>query len=176
MNLEEYLAAVKTCPDDELRTQLGVTYDWPVVVTADYDAVNRELNASPKWRFNPVSSQESQDMLKNCGNSCVFDYVPGSVSLQVMSWLAPGAVNDKDEAALRERGYNMSIWVICPLDEDHPDIEGVSLPRACALEILDLVNFMREKRIPACFTHAPTEIGKLAADSTRLYYKPEVSS
>ena len=168
-SLATFLEAMKTCPDAELQSRLGVHYDWPILLKAGYSrTVSAIRSDTERWVKNPRATTESASGMRDLGKMRVFDYVPGTVAVQVLSWTAAGAMKEEEQQQLEAAGYRTSIWV-GHYDSRQPDMPGTSAPRAVVLAIDDIARLVQQKGIPACFPSAKWGSGMLR-------YEPSAST
>lgn len=168
MRLEEYLEALSNCPDEQLRDELGIYDNWPIFMQANFDRVIECLKSQEYLLKDTIERPR--------GIIHLFDYIPGTVELQVFNWIplaftTGSGVNrtesDKLESERQLRDYNITIML-------HPDqerrIEGVNILRAIAIVVYDIGQFAIREKIPASM---PNSIGlryKDQEDSSKIVY------
>src|SRR3989344_743189 len=178
MKLEEYLEALRNCPDEIVKfrdnptsernlqlltTELGVYDNYPIFLNTDFNKVVEHLKKS-NYRF----------VKKNTHDNYKFFYKPGTVELQVLNFFPSGLATynfDEEMKKNNERqnkDFNMGI-VLHPYQEKK--IKDVSQERAIALVIDDIGRYAQKKGIALCF---PNSIGwNYPKDYSKIvYYKP----
>ena len=99
MDVDNYLKALVECPDAELRTRHEIHYDWPVVLRADFESVDRDLRTSEKWRYDDVTTRGYGVMtLELGGHMSLFRYVPGVLTLQFADYVMPVLHGDEEKS------------------------------------------------------------------------------
>ena len=173
MRLDEYLKSLQNCPDEQLREELGMSDNWPIFLNADFDSVVEHLRQSESYRH-------EETIKKTFGVNHLFDYVPGTVKLQVFNWIPFNSTTgygynnterDKIESERQLKDYNLTIML-------HPyqdrKIEGVHLLRALAMVADDIGQFTIRENIPTCM---PRTIGLKYLNtndySKIVYHQPE---
>ena len=172
MKLEEYLEALQNCPDEQLRDELGIYDNWPIFLNADFDNIVAYLRESKRY-------EHEKAIEKSDGINHLFDYVQGTVKLQVFNWIPPFATTGSSfgntergriESERQLRDYNMTIML-------HPyqdrKIESVHWLRALAMVVDDIGQLIIRENIPACM---PDTIGWKYLDeedySRIVYHNP----
>lgn len=176
MRLEEYLERLQTCPDEQLKDELGVYDNWPIFLREKFTSVVGHLKRSDTYALRRVTRGHDGIIL--------FDYVPGTVEVQVFNYVPPSittgcGMSDWDKHKKREsekqlREYTTTLML-------HPyqkrKMEGVHSSRALAEVIENIGKFVIENSIPACM---PNSIGwkhRWDGDYSRIvYHQPEKSS
>jgi len=82
MRLDEYLEALQNCPDEQLNDELGIYDNWPILLNADFGSIVEHLKQSKDYRI--TDTIEKSDGVKH-----LFEYVPGTVILEVFNWIPP---------------------------------------------------------------------------------------
>ena len=172
MGLDEWLAALRTCPSNQLNSQFGITYDWPILLRADFDHVMQGLVDSPQWQSNPESSRKFD--LKELGGHKVafFDYVSGSASVMVQEGIVRIPANEQVAEHINQqvgRG-NYSMSLLLGWGDTHPEDKRVWAWRTLALAIDDLTQHIQTHKIPAYFPWARGP--GTAADLPGVVYEP----
>jgi len=173
MELEHYLKALKDCPDEQLKDELGIYDNWPIFLKADFDFVVKYLKAFESYKH-------KETLEKDDGTKHLFDYIPGTVEMQVFDWISPTfttgiGCNNTRKSERQLRDYNMTI-LLQPYQQRK--IEGVHKLRALAIVVDDLGQFIIRENIPACM---PKTIGwnycnLVTTDYSKIvYHKPEIS-
>jgi hypothetical protein len=168
MELEEYLERLKICPDERLTGELGIYDNWSIFLNLDFQRALKHFYESPEFKFYELQG----------GDIHRFDFVPGTVKLQVFNWLAGCGLTQINKDNLEEstfhqnrqkRDYNMTIML-------HPyqkkKIEGIDLRRALVMVVENLSEWVVSENIPLCF---PDSIGrdyKKPRDYSRIVYFP----
>jgi len=154
MSLAEFLEAMKECPDAELRDRLGVGDNWPILLGADFSRVVEHSNADRgRWRFNPKLTAGFKVAFVDLGEYRIVDYLPGSVSLYVCSWVTPLPGREALEQQLATEGYRTTMAIDFG-DDDLPPIPNTPVSRAVAMAITDVADLLQQHRIRACFPDA----------------------
>lgn len=161
MSLDTFLEGINECPDDELTTRYGVRYDHPILLKADFERICTDLDRSPQVEYSEEATQRSG--LQEFGSVRLYRYTRSALTIQVMNWIIPLAVNQPLERTIEEQGYQTTIMI--GFDGDEPEIEGVSVNRAIVLAITDLAEYIKEKNIPACLPYAKMN------DQEGVFYK-----
>lgn len=98
MKLDEYLEAIRNCPDElvifddsgsrrelhRLTTEFGVYDNWPIQLRVDFDKVIKDLSVSGKYLLFDQTDMNSKH--KYFKRRARFNYIPGTVELQVCTW------------------------------------------------------------------------------------------
>ncbi|MEK6964003.1 MAG: hypothetical protein AABX70_06235 [Nanoarchaeota archaeon] len=152
MTLDKLLDALRDYPDEELGTRLRVGENYQILLTGDFDAVERDLRASEQWRHD----QELTDALPlgDLGRYQLFAYNKGVVVLQLMSWVVPCFVEGA-EVRIESAHHNMSMMLVH--GDEEKDLGGLSSQRVFADSIGDLGRYVRDHRIPASFPQSNLE-------------------
>ena len=146
MKLEDYLKAIRECPDGSVdfvdiskRKIERLTYEWgiydnfPIHLNADFDSVVKYFDESKLYAL--------VDVMRGIH---LFDYTPGCVRLQV-SPVTLGLLGSRID------GHNMTIMLHPYQDKE---IKGISQMRAMALVVDDIGQFILKENIPARLTDA----------------------
>lgn len=172
MNLEQYLEAIRTCPDGILTSEYGINDNWPIFLSADFGKVLAYFNQSGKYRFKENHSPGKGLVIHR------FDYVPGTVRIQAYDWISgafttgSGCNNteqERIESEKQRRDYNTTI-LLHPYQEKK--IDNTNHLRALAIVIGEIGDFLLQEKIPACL---PRSIGKNHKNdfSKIVYYRSE---
>lgn len=168
MKLDEFLKALETCPDRKLKEELGIDDNWPIFLKTNIDHVVRCLKKYKTFKY-----------LKE-GNYLgliyyLFEYVPGTVNLQVLDGLRDTnySLREDERDKLRSRGYRTTTTL-------HPyqdrKMEGVNYLRAMAMAVADVSRLIIRERIPIC---VPQTLGCEKYRDTeefprKVYYRPRL--
>jgi hypothetical protein len=148
MKLEVFLEELKTCPDDRLSAA-GIGDNWPIFLKEDFQRVLNHFIQSDQYKL-------YREIVLDNKRHFIFDYIPGTVQLQVLDWRAlwytTTDISEKDvEARIHENRqtvYNITIML-------HPyyekKMERVHMNRALAIVIEDIAEFTIKNKIPICF-------------------------
>jgi hypothetical protein len=165
MRLEEYLEALGNCPDEQLQDELGIGDNWPIFLDAEFDTVVEHLRQSGSYRHRNTCEEGNGEV------NHLFDYVPGTINLQVFNWTYSHLGSEKDQQR-QEEDYKMTI-MLHPYQEDN-EIEGVHWRRALAMVVEDIGKFIIKEDIPVCM---PKTIGnRYLSDedySRIVYHEPD---
>ena len=155
MKLEDYLEALKHCPDEQLTDELGISDNWPIFLKADIDSVVEYLRESGEYK--PEKTVERADRVEH-----LLSYVSGTVLLQVFDWVpssfttgcgANDTERDRIESERQMRDYKTTILL-------HPyqdrKMSGIINSRAVAIVVEEIGQFVIQGGIPACM---PNTIG-----------------
>ncbi len=105
MLLDEYLEALKNCPDDKLTQKLGIHDNLPIFLNANFDTIVRFLLESGKYRSQRILG--TGKYVKH-----LLDYVPGIVTLQVSNWLwGDFCIGSEQDRQRQSRDYNMTLML-----------------------------------------------------------------
>jgi len=154
MKLEEYLEAIRECPDNDLRKLYGIDDNLSLLFRGDYNRFVQELNVSEKFRFHEYFDLE-QHIGKVIDNR--YEYVPGSVTVSAVTVLNPNPNFSRES-----KGYYKGSKILIPFDfslDFHPylcsgwgddekarEIPGVSdYRRAIVIAIKDAIDFATQK-------------------------------
>ena len=167
MRLPEYLEALRNCSDEtievegrkmsRLTAEFGVYDNWPIFLDADFKRAARNLQDSGKYVF----YEKHRRILR-------FNFVPGTVVLQVWNGAHPDCVRSNQEDQKRQlNDYRMTI-MLHPYQKNK--IENVSDERAIAIVIDDIGQYVMREKIPVCF---PESRGwDNLKDYSRIVYYP----
>jgi len=161
MNLDEYLKALKSCPDSELRDELGVYDNWPVFINTDFEEFVGKLRSSGKYELRTTYDKPRSDW---------FLFLPNIAILQVLSWPLPLVGKDYGEEFQRRlKDYPKSLMLHPVRDKS----ETVPYSRRLAIVIDDIGQLLIREKIPACM---PDSIGWRYRDSKDIskvvYHEP----
>lgn len=190
MNLEEYLEALRTCPDEKLREELGIGDNYAVLLKDHYrklcnflfeagflldgeETVGKELNAFPEG----VSEAEIHTAAINAIPFFVYE---GTVKVRVRNYLETywttghnlwGDEERNNHKLKQLKTYNVTVKMH-PLNETGFEPEDL---RKFADAVIKIGEFLIEEGIPACL---PNSVGQKYSfptfDYSRIvYHEPE---
>ena len=193
MKLEDYLKALKTCPDERLKSDFGITYDWPIFLHAEADEVIRHLQESD---YRIVSELKYDETTRT-----TLYFNPGTVDVMVLNkipifFATGGGVNatrEMQEHFERQiRDFNVSLTLsylqlfsndksgkFGDVQQGGKELRGVSWPRAIAMTIDNIGRYALEERIPLCFPWSSPRSDNETLKDTRwmfsriIYYYPD---
>lgn len=168
MKLEEYLQAIRECSDEfvlevineelkkhlppeskprqihKLTAEWGIYDNWPIFLNAHFDEVFRQLEKSGNYQLQETTGTSFQ-------TKHMFNYIPGTVLLQVFNWIPPFFVfGSKEDKQKQQRDYNMTIML-------HPyqkrKIGQVHDIRALANVVDDIGKLIIREVLPACMPY-----------------------
>ncbi|MFA5992315.1 MAG: hypothetical protein WC796_01265 [Candidatus Pacearchaeota archaeon] len=165
MKLAEYLRAIGECPDEELASRLGVYDNWPILLKVDFEKLFNY------FRNSGIYSHQGTKNYKNPSGRCeFFDFIPGTVSIQVCDYTSGGKMYGEEVYEIIDRrGYNARI----SLHDDQERKMPVHDHRAIAIVIEGIsTNFIIPESIPMMF---PSSIGhnNLENKSQRVSFPDE---
>lgn len=188
MELDKYLKALEECPDEmvfhgkdkrllsRLTTELGIYDNWPILLSAKYDEVVKDLLASivsnelfsGQYRLVEERINNKRGLFNN-----IFNYVPGTILMQVRNSICSldySADYPKLEHSSRQKKeFNMS-FSLHPYQEKK--IEGVENSRAMAIVLADIGRYVQKKGFALCF---PCSMGwDNLEDLSRIVYYPSI--
>lgn len=149
MKLEEYLKAIKECPDEKvtldgrachkLTLQYGIYDNFQIHTKADYDKVVEDFRKNPNWRQRGKSKHDD-GTLNN-----TFNYVPGTIMIQIQN-----SVPDYREIypEILPEFFNMR-FLLHPYQERK--IERLSEFKALAIAVSEISNYLRVNNFPIFF-------------------------
>ncbi|MBI4919050.1 hypothetical protein HY837_03910 [archaeon] len=158
MKIEEYLRALKECPEgkvmvgeqemDLISVEYGVYDNWPILVNTDYKSFVDVLVKSGKYKLRE-RRQESPEK-----ENCILDYVPGVITLLVRNYVHPfnttgfGFSSDLVEVKHSEKQLrNNKITIML-----HPyQKKTTDQYRIMAEVIIDLADYFMQNKISFCF-------------------------
>ncbi len=164
MNINDYLTALKECPDDRVKieeiewdrltVEFGVYDNWPILVNADVESLLESLSNSGKYKL--VKKQK-----ENTGEVYIFDFIPGIIKLKVRNihvfdTTGHGYADKQEEiehAKKQISNHNLTI-VLHPYQEKNNPRQY----RVMAEVIEDLAKYFIQNKIKFCF---PKSTGKL---------------
>jgi len=167
MKLEEYLIALKECPDGFIEgtsyplldMRCGLDDNWPILFNGDFYEISRHLIESGKFNRNSI---ESLSYMDKEGKVHIFEYVPGTVTLkfynQNISEYGHSYPKDEDNPTDGELfhiekqrvSYNVGLSVNGWNERRIIGLEK-SAARAFALAIEDIGKIVIAHNIPTCF-------------------------
>lgn len=175
MNIQDYLKALKECPDDKVKVEdlewdrltaeYGVYDNWPILVNLNIESLVEHLSNCGKYRF--VIKQT-----ENTGEVYIFDYIPGIIKLKVRNihtfdTTGHGYAESEEEIkhSKRQMSRNLTI-VLHPYQEKNNPKQH----RVMAEVIEDLANYFMQNNKSFCF---PKSIGKVHPDDLEriVYYE-----
>jgi len=182
MELDEYLKALTECPDEfvllngqnrpiqRLTADFGVYDNFPILLSADYDEVIKDLinsTSSTSLFSGQYGFDHDSKMVKASEINKIFLYVPGSVKFQVYNW----AAQDISCISLRDvySRFNMTLKLHT---YSKKQVEGLNWERVFANVITDIGRYAQKKEISLCF---PSSRGWSAEEdlSRIVFYKPK---
>ncbi len=143
MELEQYLAAIKSCSDERLYNEFGVYDNWPIFCRAKLEIVVADLQMSKKYALTGIRPSEH-------GLKAWMNFTPGTIDLNIFA-------NVDSEFFCREcpqehermkRDYDLTIFLH---QDQRKKMDGVSKQRALVIVICDLSRYLRVAKIPFCF-------------------------
>ncbi len=169
MKLDEFLKALESCPDGELKEELGIYDNWPIFLKADFDHVFRCMEQDRTFEYLKERSREFHGFFH------FFYYAHGTVYLQIMNglWDINCSLRKGEDDKLQSRGYRTTITF-------HPyqdrKMEGVNYLRAMAMAVADVSRLIIRERIPIC---VPRTLGCEKYRDTeefprKVYYRPRL--
>ena len=157
MKLEEYLEALRNCPDEIVKfndsgfnrdlniltLEFGVYDNFPILLQADYDKVVEHLKNSKGYKF--IERSDTKE-----GRSNSFHYIPGTINLWVYDYPFVDDIylGEKNKDRDLRKSYNITIMLHTYQEKK---IVGVSKEKAMSLVIQDLSNYIIQEKISACF-------------------------
>tara|TARA_Y100000310_G_scaffold268673_1_gene281379 strand:+ start:1349 stop:1882 length:534 start_codon:yes stop_codon:yes gene_type:complete len=159
--LEEYLKKLEDLSDDlvlitdefgsteesRFTAEHGVFDNWPILLDADFDEIKLLLEKRGQFRY--------REMVDG-GTRYIFDYLPGTVELQIINsvWQS-SCLGSNEEKERQQREYKIMLMLHPYLENE---MEGVSKMKAIAVAIGEIGKYVLEEKIPACF---PRSVGWL---------------
>ncbi len=147
MELERFLGLLKSCQDELLKEECGIQDNWPFLLRGRLqDLVLPHFFASSKYDFEGVLKWDHSFQWR-------FNYVPGTVLVQVLPFVAGSFYPGLEEDKRRYEEHTITI-TLHPYQKKRMD--GISDLRAIAFVIEELAAFAVHKKIPFCL---PKSIG-----------------
>lgn len=139
MQLEEYLKALGACPDKQLKNELGIYDNWPILISANYQDFSKKLLETGNYEVYDSEESEKPRM--------TFTNVSKTVYLQLMSWtINPFSwlgMASHEEVRKRMKDYEITL-MLHPMQGGRD--QGVTWLRSIALVAEEIGNLcMREK-------------------------------
>lgn len=172
MELEAYLEALEQCPDElltegrrvprwRLTTEFGIYDNFPILFNANYDNVVRDFKesvVSDEWLSGQYHCFKEDkllitDYLPKESRNMRFNYIPGTVELQLRNWV-DGLTHDLGEEKhlqRQRREFNMGFY-LHPYQEK--EMEGVNRIRVIALVLTDICRYAQKRKIPLCLPNS----------------------
>ncbi len=155
MELEEYLKALRECPDDQLTDELGIHDNWPILFDADLDSVVGYLSQHSNYKHVEEGKGHRGDVVH------VFYFVPGTVELDVFGSIRAidttyfGRDEGKKgiETRRQMKDYKTTI-MLHPYQE--VVVEGIGWRRVVATVVEGIGELAIREKIPICM---PSTIG-----------------
>jgi len=150
-----------------LDGELGIYDNWGMFLNADFEEVLGWFNQSDQYKFHELS-----------GDYHRFDYVSGTVRVQVFNWLAGctltgGGLNnnevEREHFDRQKRNYNMTVMLH---QYQEKKIEGENWKRAIALVVDDVCRFAIGRGVPLCLPDAVGTDFLKPHDYSRIVYFP----
>ncbi|MCX6814054.1 MAG: hypothetical protein NTY20_00150 [Candidatus Aenigmarchaeota archaeon] len=169
MNLKEYLEALRECPDEELKEEMGVYDNWPIFLKSDSKKLLKDFLESGKYKLKEILNLRPDTQLTR------LDFVPGTIRLQLFDWIirdfATGGGcnrNDKEKEHYQRQleNYNMTI-LLHPYQKNKMNVPD---SRALAIVIDDIGQYITKEEIPICLPHSRGY--KYSEDYSRIVYYP----
>lgn len=155
MRLEEYLEALRTCPDEKLTEELGIYDNWPILLQGNYDEIVRDLESSSEsgslfsgeYRFRREARNQDGSVTRR------YEYVAGTVELQfdpkVLDTTFPEQSPEHHERQLRDFTVNF-----CLHPYQDKKIPETSWKRAIAIVAEDICRYATKKGFALCLPHS----------------------
>ncbi len=143
MNLDEYLKKIEKCPNEELDKFgiFGSYFDtYSISLKGNLIEVIRDIEDSDKFKF-----KEMDILGGGYGFGNWYEYTPCSVLLH----LYDKAINLKLLGKKQKEKYNLLMDL--HRNPKPEKIQNIPTARAFAITIKFLLNYIKEKNIPACF-------------------------
>ena len=142
--LDRLLAEIEACPVGELTSRFSIGDNYTILLRGDFTKIADGLEISGRWRY---SQKLTDDIpLGDIGDYSLFEYVDGDVILQALSW--PMTVY---EEITKAGSYNCSF--LLNWDPRTDDYMTNSPIRTFAGAVRDLINYVKDKKIPAYFVN-----------------------
>jgi hypothetical protein len=138
MKLEDYLKAIKECPDEKLTKEFGIYDNFPIFVNADFHGIVKHFSEFGNYHI--AGSGEVQSYLLT-----EVHYNPGTVIMTIYN---------RETDMAKTRHHNVLSGVYAVQLTLHPyqkkKIENVPWLRAIAMAVDDIGQFLIKENIPAC--------------------------
>ncbi|MBI5389988.1 hypothetical protein HZB02_00690 [Candidatus Woesearchaeota archaeon] len=168
MNLDDYLAALRACPDEQLRDECGIYDNFSILLHAPFQNVVDLLIRSSNYaliekRKEIPDPHDDRPYLSREGHY-IFHYPLGHAGLQVRGYNDFSSDEQKHTPTPRQLEYYPSTIML------HPHSFNVFDLRDIARILEDLAQLIQREHIPACF---PNSMGwKHRDDYERIVYFP----
>jgi len=185
MRLDEYIKAIEECHDEiliegrdnpEMRitAEYGVHDNWPIFLFADFDKVIKDLNDSVNSDvfFSGEYRQKYLRDLDEGSRKGYFEYIPGTVTMQVKNYVGYGLFRDVPDLVhyqKQKRDFNMS-FILHPYQKK--EIENVSGYEAIAKVSADIGRYALKEGISLCFPRSSGS-DNLRDVSRIVYFDPK---
>lgn len=152
MNLDEYLQGLENYTSEKDLLSKLVFYDnWDILLRADFNKVVSDLETSGNYQ----RVYEGREDTKEGDKVYFFNYVPGTVLLQVYSISFEPSPRLSKEQQEKQKKYEITISLHPVQATRHfPEgkkFEGKTDIEAMAMAIRDLGNYAKVKGVALCF-------------------------
>ena len=155
MKLEEYLTALKNCPNNKvlhkvrdneieiskLTAELGIYDNWPIFFKEEFNKINNYLKESDKFKLEYI--KEHKD-----GPFSYYSYIPGTVNAQVLGWIPEafcgGTEQDKAKQAKEYCSAITLHW------QQIKEMKNVDPARALATAASDILKYAQKNKMNIC--------------------------
>jgi hypothetical protein len=164
MHLQDYLQAIEKCPDSELKSELGIYDNFPILLKFDYQTLLHKL---PELDFTTYQTEVDRVWC---------NYNPGTITMQVNNGLRNWQTFKSSSAEHHKRQtdeFNIAL-VLHYLPELPLQIPNVSHQRALGIVVAHISHFAIQNQIHLCIRSKiggyrpnmpPEELNKI------IYYK-----
>lgn len=159
MSLEDYLQALKTCPDSELIYNLGVYDNWFILLKANFEELTKHLEESNQYLLTGKRGVEIYFFINTASTT----------QIEVYNFLKYRCGRDygydwnEEDIKKQSSEYNMSMELHTL--SIHLSLNCTHWIREIANVIDDIGKYITTEKIPACF---PNSIGwKYRKEKTR---------
>jgi hypothetical protein len=159
------------CPDERITAEMGLYDNDPTFLKCDFQKALKHFHESPKYRF--------KELVEFGGAYHRFNFVPGTVELQVFERVGYGVTNPREEQLeesmyhhnRQKESYNMTVMLHPYQEEEMKDVHWL---RALAIAKEDIAKWAVAEKIPMCF---PDSVGwdylEPIKDFSRIVYFPD---
>ena len=148
---------------NQWAAEFGLGDNWPILLNAKYDEVIDDLIGSRQSDSLFRGQYEVFQILTDDYINVRFNYVPGTVVIQVMNIIGVHSGLEMHELEKIYRGqelehakrqqldFNMSL---CMHPYQKRKVKDGSFLKAMAVVITDIARYAQKKRLPLCFPHS----------------------
>ncbi len=154
MNLDEYLQGLENSTSEEdLLSKLVFNDNWDILFRTNFYRVLLDLRNSGNYELIDKMLEDTQD---GRYRNYIFNYVPGTVLLQVQNKVFAPSPRLSIEDQEKQKRYDITVSLhplqaATGLFETGKKFEGKTDNEVMAMVIRDLGKYAKVKKVPLCF-------------------------